>query len=244
MLRLNGVMHPTIERLRGGLIVSCQAVPPSPLRDSRIIAALAQCAELGGAAGVRVDSPDDVATVRRALSIPVIGIYKIRDAAPVYITPTFRAAQAVARAGADIVAIQATGVRTSAADPLPDLIARVHAECGIPVMADIAIAGEGREAAAAGADLVATTMSGYTPSSRQISGPDLELVGELASALQVPVVAEGRIRTPEEAAAALRAGAWAVVVGRAITMPEGITAQFVRAMAPLTPRRGSHLRNR
>ena len=236
-------MHPTIERLRGGLIVSCQAVPPSPLRDSRIIAALAQCAELGGAAGVRVDSPDDVATVRRALSIPVIGIYKIRDAAPVYITPTYQAAQAVARAGADIVAIQATSERTPAADPLPDLIARLHSEWGVPVMADVATLEEGCEAAAAGADLVATTMSGYTPSSRQISGPDLDLVGELAGALQVPVVAEGRIRTPEEAAA-LRAGAWAVVVGRAITMPEAITARFVEAMAPLTPRRGSHLRNR
>jgi putative N-acetylmannosamine-6-phosphate epimerase len=237
-------MHPVIERLRGGLIVSCQAAPPSPLRDSRIIAALAECAERGGAVGVRIDSPDDIAAVRRALSIPVIGIYKIRDAAPVYITPTFRAAQAVARAGADIVAIQATSERTPAADPLPYLIARVHAEWGIPVMADVATLDEGREAAAAGADLVATTMSGYTPSSRQISGPDLDLVAELAGALKVPVVAEGRIRTPEDAAAALRAGAWAVVVGRAITMPEAITARFVEALASLTPRRGSHLRNR
>ena len=233
------MIHPTVERLRGGLIVSCQAVPPSPLRDARIIAALAQCAERGGAAGVRVDSPGDVAAVRRVLSITVIGIYKIRDAAPVYITPTFLAAQAVARAGADIVAIQATGQRTSAADPLSDLISRVHTECGVQVMADVATLEEGREAAAAGADLVATTMSGYTPSSRQIPGPDLDLVGELASALQVPVVAEGRIRTPEEAAAALRAGAWAVVVGRAITMPEAITERFVKAMAEACGEPGS-----
>jgi len=87
-------------------------------------------------------------------------------------------------------------------------------------------------------------MSGYTPSSRQISGPDLDLVAELAGALQVRVIAEGRIRTPEEAAAALRAGAWAVVVGRAITMPEAITARFVEAMATLTPQHGSNLRNR
>jgi N-acylglucosamine-6-phosphate 2-epimerase len=160
----------------------------------------------------------------------VIGIYKIHDAAPVYITPTFVAAQAVALAGADIVAIQATGERTSAADPLSDLIARVHAECRLPVMADVATLEEACEAAAAGADLVATTMSGYTPQSRQMPGPDLDLVRELAGSLQVPVVAEGRIRTPEEAAAALRAGAWAVVVGRAITMPEAITARFVEAM--------------
>jgi N-acylglucosamine-6-phosphate 2-epimerase len=237
-------MHPIIERLRGGLIVSCQAAPPSPLRDSRIIAALAQCAELGGAAAVRVDSPDDITAVRRAVSITVIGIYKMRGAAPVYITPTYHAAQAVARAGADIVAVQATSERTPAADPLPDLIARLHTEWGVPVMADVATLEEGREAAAAGADLVATTMSGYTPSSRQISGPDLDLVAELAGALQVPVVAEGRIGTPDEAAAALRAGAWAVVVGRAITMPEAITARFVEAMAPPTLQRGSHPQNR
>jgi len=221
-----------VDRLRGHLIVSCQALAGSPLRDPGIIAALAQCAERGGAAGVRVDGPDDIAAVRRAVSVPIIGIYKMRGESPIYITPTFAEAQAVARAGADIVAIQATRERdrTAGADPLGPLIARVHDECGVPVMADVSTLDEGVAAASAGADLVATTMAGYTPHSRQVAGPDLDLVRELVGAIAAPVVVEGRVTTPEDAGAALRAGAWAVVVGRAITMPEAITARFVLAL--------------
>jgi len=219
-------------RLRGGLIVSCQALPDSPLRDPAIIAALARCAERGGAVGVRIDGPEDIATVRRAVTLPIIGLYKVARDRPVYITPTFAEARAIARAGADLIALQATRERGADrnADPLADLIARIHAECGIPVMADVSSLDEGLGAAASGADVVATTMAGYTPHSRQMSGPDLELIRELAQALAVPIVAEGRISTPEEAAAARRAGAFAVVVGRAITMPEAITARFVSAV--------------
>lgn len=220
-----------IARIRGRLIVSCQAPPNSPLHSPAIIAALAQCAERGGAAGVRIDGPDDVAAVRRAVGVPIIGIYKRQGAPPIYITPTFESAQEVARAGADIVAVQATRERDEHGVPLAPLIARIHAECGVPVMADVSTLEEGLAAAAAGADLVATTMAGYTPHSRELPGPDLDLVRDLARRSSVPVVAEGRIHTPEDAAAALRAGAWAVVVGRAITMPEAITERFVRALA-------------
>lgn len=221
--------HPVLARLRGGLIVSCQARPGSPLRDIRMIAALAQCAERGGAAGVRIDGPDDIAAVRRAVAIPIIGIEKIAGG-PVYITPTFDAARQVVRAGADIVAVQATRERAGTPNPLAPLIARVHEELAVPVMADVSTLDEGLQAAEAGADLVATTMSGYTPHSLGQAGPDLALVRELAGRLSTPIVAEGRISTPEEAGAALHAGAWAVVVGRAITMPEAITERFVEAL--------------
>ena len=220
-----------IARIKGRLVVSCQALPDSPLHRPAIIAALAQCAERGGAAGVRIDGPDDIAAVRSTVGIPIIGIYKIRSASPIYITPTFESARAVVRAGADIVAVQATRERDDTGLPLSALVARVHAECGVPVMADVSTVEEGLAAAAAGADLVATTMAGYTPHSRKLPGPDIELVAELSRRSPVPVVAEGRIQTPEDAAAARRAGAWAVVVGRAITMPEAITERFVRALA-------------
>lgn len=220
-----------VARLRGRLIVSCQAPPDSPLRHPAMIAALAQCAERGGAGGVRIDGPDDVAAVRGAVTVPIIGLYKISHSSPVYITPTFEMARDVARAGADIIALQATREREDTGTPLADLVARIHAECGIPVMADVSTRDEGLAAATAGADLVATTMAGYTPHSRHMPGPDLDLVHDLVNRCPVPVVAEGRITTPEEAAAALRAGAWAVVVGRAITMPDAITARFVRALA-------------
>lgn len=220
-----------LESLRGRLIVSCQAPAPSPLRRPDIIAALAECAVLGGAAGVRIDGPEDVSATRARVRVPIIGLFKQRTASPVYITPTFEAARAVARAGADIVAVQATRERDTGPEPLGPLIARIHAECRVPVMADVSTRDEGVAAEAAGADVVATTMAGYTPHSRQMPGPDLRLVEELAAALAVPVIAEGRIQTPEEAAAARRAGAWAVVVGRAITMPDAITARFAQAIA-------------
>lgn len=227
-------MNPSpLARLRGRLIVSCQAPPDSPLRHPPMIAALAQCAERGGAGGVRIDGPDDVTAVRRAITVPIIGLYKIPPSSPLYITPTFELARDIARAGADIVAVQATRERDGTGTPLADLVGRIHAECGIPVMADVSTRDEGLAAAAAGADLVATTMAGYTPHSRHMPGPDLDLVSDLVTRCPVPVVAEGRITTPEQAAAALRAGAWAVVVGRAITMPDAITARFVRALAEI-----------
>jgi N-acylglucosamine-6-phosphate 2-epimerase len=224
------VRREVIARLRGQLIVSCQAAPGSPLRHSSILAALARCAVLGGAGGIRADGPEDVAAIRRAVDVPLIGLYKRREASPVYITPTVEDARRVAQAGADIIAVQATRDRQQDADPLDRLIATIHREWGLPVLADVSTVDEGEAACAAGADLVATTMAGYTPHSRTLPGPDLELVRELARAVPVPVLAEGRIRTPEEAALALQAGAWAVVVGRAITMPEAITARFVEAL--------------
>jgi putative N-acetylmannosamine-6-phosphate epimerase len=219
-----------IDRLRGRLIVSCQAPADSPLHRPEIIAALAQCAERGGAGGVRVDGPEDIAVVRQIAGVPIIGIYKVEGAAPIYITPTFERAQLIARAGADIVAVQATRERGNTDTPLGQLIARIHAECGLPVMADVSTTDEGLAAAEAGADLVATTMAGYTPHSRATDGQDLDLVRELAKRCPVPVVAEGRMQTPEDAAAALRAGAWAVVVGRAITDPQTITRRFAEAL--------------
>jgi N-acylglucosamine-6-phosphate 2-epimerase len=200
-----------------------------------MIAALAQCAERGGAAGLRVDGAEDITACRGATALPIIGIIKVHGTSPVYITPTFAEAEAIARAGANIVALQATREREQHGVPLPTLIRRIHDECGIPVMADVSTLEEGIAAAAAGADVVATTMAGYTPHSRRISEPDLDLVRDLARRLQVPIVAEGRIHTPAHAAAALRAGAWAVVVGRAITMPEAITERFVRAMTAALP---------
>ena len=221
---------PVLESLRGRLVVSCQAVAPSPLRRSDIIAALAESAVLGGAAAVRIDGPEDVAATRARVRVPIVGLFKQRTGSPVYITPTFDAARAVALAGADVVAVQATRERDTHAEPLAPLIARIHEECRVLVMADVSTRDEGVAAEAAGADVVATTMAGYTPHSRQIPGPDLQLVEELAALLSVPIVAEGRIQTPDDAAAARRAGAWAVVVGRAITMPEAITARFARAV--------------
>ena len=217
-------------RLRGRLVVSCQALPDEPLFGADLMARLAVAAEGGGAAGIRANSPVDIAAIRAACALPLIGLSKIDvPGFDVYITPTLADARAVAEAGADVIALDATN-RPHPEGTAAEFIARVRAETGLPVLADIATYDEGLAAQDAGADFVSTTMSGYTLNSPQSEGPDLELVRRLASVLTVPLLAEGRIHTPEQARAALDAGAWAVVVGGAITRPQQITARFAKAL--------------
>lgn len=223
-----------IHRLKGGLAVSCQAGPESALHDAVFIAALAQEAERGGAVGLRIDSPENIAAVRRISSLPIIGIFKQQKPGwEIYITPTLESARTVVEAGADIVALDATARHRPDGLTLAELIARLHDSLGVPVMADISTCEEGIQAAAAGADLVGTTLSGYTPHSRPAVPhlPDLDLIRELDASVSVPIIAEGRITTPEQAAAALVAGAYAVVVGTAITAPAAITQRFAEALS-------------
>jgi putative N-acetylmannosamine-6-phosphate epimerase len=216
------------DRLRGGLVVSCQALDDEPLHGAQIMAAMARAAQQGGAAGIRANGPEDIAAIRAAVPLPLIGLYKahIQGYAP-YITPTIEHALAVAHAGADIIAIDAT------LRPRPDgldagaWIGKVRAETGLPVLADIATYEEGLAAWRAGADAVSTTLSGYTGDSPRLDGPDFALVERLAQALPAPVFAEGRIHTPEQAARMLALGAFALVVGGAITRPQEITRRFV-----------------
>jgi N-acylglucosamine-6-phosphate 2-epimerase len=166
------------------------------------------------------------------MDLPILGISKRRETPwPVYITPTVQAARGLVRAGADIVALDATHRPRRGGLAPEDLIAAVRG-LGRPVMADIDSVDEGVAAAAAGADLVATTLAGYTESRPATEGPDLALVRELVARVAVPVVCEGRIRGPEDVRAAFLAGAFAVVVGTAITNPVAITERLV---AP-TPR--------
>ncbi len=219
-----------IEDLRGGLIVSCQAQPGSPVYGPKYMAAFARCAEMAGAVGLRVNGPADVRAVRKAVTLPIIGIYKLRtEQYPVYITPSVQAARQVVRAGANIVAIDATHrPRESGLSP-EQLIAAIHETLGCPVMADVDSLEEGIAAAQAGADIVATTMAGYTQARPMTSGPDLDLLRELSDRLSVPVICEGRVQRPEDVRRAFEAGAYAVVVGTAITNPTAIAQSFVNA---------------
>jgi N-acylglucosamine-6-phosphate 2-epimerase len=217
-------------RLRGGLIVSCQALPGEPLFGAANMARMATAAEQGGAVGIRANSPADIAAIRAASSLPLIGLSKVDVSGfDVYITPTLADAIAVGEAGADIIALDATA-RPHPEGTLTSFIKRVKAATGKLVLADISTDDEALAAQDAGADFVSTTMSGYTPYSSQLVDPDLELVRRLAFVLSIPLIAEGRIATPEQARAALDAGAWAVVVGGAITRPQQITERFLKAI--------------
>lgn len=209
-----------------GLIVSCQARPGNPLRDPGIMAAMARAAVAGGAVAIRAEGSADIAAVRAAVDVPVIGLLKRgRDPHRPYITPDVGAARAVAAAGADVVAVDATD-RARPGGPVVEFIPAVIAATGLPVLADVATLAEGRVAAAAGATAVATTLAGYVGDEPTPEGPDLELLAALARELTIPVVAEGRYARPEELARAFGLGAHTVVVGTAITNPAAIAARF------------------
>ncbi len=219
------------DQVRGRLIVSCQALAHEPLFGADIMARLAIAAVQGGAAGIRANTPVDIRAIRAAVDLPIIGLYKIDvPGYDIYITPTLAAAREVAAAGADVIAIDATARPRPEFASLAAVIAAIHDATGLPVLADISTADEGLAAQAAGADLVSTTMSGYTPYSPQQEAPDINLVATLAAALAVPLLAEGRYHAPEQVTAALAAGATAVVVGGAITRPQEITRRFVNAI--------------
>ena len=213
-------MSGVLEALRGGLVVSVQAPSGSPLADPAHIAAMARAAALGGAAGIRAV---EVAAVKESVALPMIGLRKRRvEGSEVYITPTLEDARFVVAAGADILAVDAT------LRPRPDGVdlAALVSELPVPVLADVDSLEAGVAAREAGAAAVATTLAGYTDAAAAPEGPDLELVSALASELDCPVFAEGRIATPEHAREAFDAGAFAVVVGTAITDPVALTHGF------------------
>ncbi len=225
-----------IDSLKGGLIISVQENAGSPLDDPAIIAALAETVAVPGCVGLRMNEPKNISAARHRVQLPILGIYKTYLATGrVLITPTFEMACALVEAGADVIALDATDLPRPDGQSVPELIARIHAELDRPVMADISTYAEGIAAGAAGADIVATTLSGYIqqPTVDPLDPPDLELVRRLSSALKVPVIAEGRYNTPALACQAIQSGAHAVVVGSAITRPEFIASMFIQQIKPV-----------
>jgi len=224
-------MHDAIEQIRGGLIVSCQAEEGDPFFEPALMAKFAQAAELGGAVGVRAKWPD-IPAIRAACGLPILGIDKVHiEGCEVYITPRFEDAQRIVEAGAAIVALDCTPRPRPGGETAEHLVKRIKSELKVPVMADISTLAEAIAAEGAGADIVATTLSGYTSYSRRGDGPDWGLLDSILRAVRVPVIAEGGIWTPAEARCALDLGAWAVVVGTAITRPTDMTKRFVGALA-------------
>jgi N-acylglucosamine-6-phosphate 2-epimerase len=223
-----------LTRIQGQLIVSCQASDGHPLRDTPTIARMAQAAVTGGAAAIRCGGYGGLADIRAvvaAVDVPVIGLTK-DGTEGVYITPTVRAALDVIEAGAVVVAVDATARPRPDGNTFSDTVRAVH-HAGALVMADVATLAEGIAAAAAGADLISTTLAGYTTPGPVPDGPDLQLVAALRKALpNAVIIAEGRVHSPQLAADAFASGASAVVVGTAITDPVWITRQYVRATRP------------
>lgn len=218
-----------MDKLQGRIIVSCQAYEGEALFGSDIMARMALAAKEGGASAIRANSPQDIEAIKVVTGLPVIGIWKRQyEDSDIYITPTLSDSLAVLRAGADIVAMDATLRARPGGQRIEAIVRALKSESDALLMADVSTAEEGLYAEQIGFDIVSTTLSGYTPYSPKLEGPDYGLLERLAGSLRIPVAAEGRIGSPDEAARCLELGAWFVVVGTAITRPWTLTEMFVR----------------
>ncbi|MGF1569364.1 MAG: N-acetylmannosamine-6-phosphate 2-epimerase [Nodosilinea sp.] len=221
----------SLESLHGGLIVSCQAPASSPLHHPLVIAAMAEAAVNQGAVGVRIDSPSHIEAVRARVTQPIIGLWKqvIPDYS-VYITPQLSQAEAVASTGSDIIAVDATQRPRPGGETLAPLIRHIHKRLGKPVMADVDTLENALLAIEAGADCVGTTLFGYTEATQGQTPPGLELLAAMVKHSPVPVICEGGIATSAVAQQALELGAYAVVVGTAITGIDSLVGEYVSAL--------------
>ncbi len=223
------------ETLKNNIIISVQAMPSEPLYDEVCINALIKSVVNGGAKGLRVAGARDVRNAKKITDLPVIGITKptkipVNFKELVYITPSIRSAKEIIDAGADIVAFDATARNREEKENLYQLINFIKSQ-GKLAMADISTFEEGLMNALLGADILSTTLSGYTTYSETTSDePDFELVEKLVAATDVPVILEGRIWTQEHVRKAFEAGAFSVVIGSAVTRPQLITRRFVKAV--------------
>ncbi len=225
-------MNALIESLKGKLIVSCQAYMGEPLRCPETMAQMARACELGGAAAIRCQGLADIAAIKGRCEVPVIGLWK-EGHEGVYITPALRHAVACVNAGADVVALDATARPRPDGRTFEETVAALRAQCDTLVMADCATIEDIRRGVAAGCDLVSTTLSHGVAAidCTMADGPDLPLLRQACAEFPgFPVVCEGRVHTPADAQAAIEAGAWAVVVGTAITHPTSITGWFAEAL--------------
>ena len=217
-------------KVKGKLIVSCQALPDEPLHSSFIMGRMAMAAKAGGAVAIRAQSCSDIAEIKKVTGLPVIGLIKRNyNDSPIYITPTAKEVEELLVTDCEMIALDMTSRERPGKEKAEELVARIH-EAGRLVLADISTYEEGMAAADMGVDAVSTTLSGYTPYSPQLIGPDVELVKRLSNDLQVPLFFECRINVPEDIKEVMAAGAYAPIVGSAITRPQLITAKFAKVL--------------
>jgi N-acylglucosamine-6-phosphate 2-epimerase len=224
-------MNDVFQKLKNGLIVSCQAEGNSPFNTPEGVTLFARAAVQGGAAGIRSEGIEKTKMIIKSVKLPVIGLIKSSfDDGYVRITGSFADVEDLLSIGSTIIAIDGTFRKRENLSG-PDFIANVKQRYNCIIMADIDGEQEAIACAAAGADCVSTTLSGYTPETKNKDQyPDIQLLSALTKKLTVPVIAEGRINTPEMAAKMKAHGAWSIVVGSAITRPSEITKWFVQSL--------------
>lgn len=223
-----------IEKLKGKLIVSCQALPHEPLHSSFIMGRMALAAKEGGALGIRANTPEDIEEIRRNVDLPVIGIWK-RDYedSKVYITPTMEEIDALVKTGTEIIALDATASLRPGEKKLDDFYREIREKYPNQLlMADCSTVEEALHADELGFDFIGTTLVGYTEQSKgdKIEEDDFAIIRDILDKVSHPVVAEGNINTPQKAKRVIELGCYCVVVGSIITRPQVITKGFASAL--------------
>lgn len=222
------------EKIKGKLIVSCQAVKGEPLyvEEKSIMYLMARAAKQAGTPAIRTSSIRDVIAIKEETGLPVIGLVKVKyEGFESYITPTMKEVDDLVAAGSDVIALDCTNQKRGDGKTISEFITEVRAKYPEEIlMADISTYEEGINAWKLGVDIAGTTMSGYTSYTAKTEGPDLELIKKLAETVDIPVIGEGRVHYPDQAVEVLNAGAFAVVVGGAITRPLEIAQRFIKAV--------------
>lgn len=221
-----------MEKIAGGLVVSCQALPDEPLHSSLIMSKMALAAVQGGAVGIRANTPEDISAIQTEVNVPIIGILKqVYDSCDVFITPTVKEVRTICETGVEIVAMDATTRQRPKNESLAEILQITRKEFpSTLLMADTGSLKDVQYADSLGFDIIGTTLYGYTEetASKDISDYQFSHLKEVLKSTNRPVIAEGKIDTPEKAREVLNLGCHAVVVGGAITRPQEITVRFTK----------------
>ena len=227
-------MKKSLESIKGKLIVSCQALPQEPLHSSFIMGRMAFAAKEGGAAGIRANTKEDIAEIKKNVDLPVIGIVKRDyDDSEIYITPTMKEIEELMEVKPEIIALDATSALRPGEKTLDEFYHEIRASYPDQLlMADCSTVEEAVHADQLGFDFIGTTLVGYTAQSAdlKIETNDFEIIRSIVGKVSHPVIAEGNINTPEKARRVIELGAYSVVVGSAITRPQLITKTFADAL--------------
>ena len=190
----------------------------------------AEAAKRAGAVGIRANSVRDIKEIKAQVDLPIIGIIK-KDYPETkqYITVSMDEVDALVEVGVESLALDAPLRKRYDGRSLDEYVNEIKEKYPDQLlMADIATYEEGLNASRLGFDFIGTTLSGYTEESKDAPAPNFNLVKKLSEDSQVPIIAEGQVSQPEDARRMLEEGAYAVVVGGAITRPQQIAEKFIK----------------
>lgn len=221
------------EKVKGNLIVSCQALHEEPLHSPFIMGRMAYAAMLGGASGIRANSVEDIREIKKTVDLPIIGIIKsVYEGSDVFITPTLKEIELLYNEGVDIIALDATNRVRPDGKTISEVFPSIREKYSDQLfMADCSTYEEAQLAYELGFDCIGTTLSGYTEYTLGKKLPDVELIEKLVKDIKVPIIAEGGIWDPEDLKAVFDRGVHTAVVGSAITRPMEITKRFINAIS-------------